>query len=266
MVARVKASYAIHADETPVTPLHPRRTAYAWAYLGDAANPFTVFDLTPGRSQDFPKQFLGGFAGFVHADADAGYNPVHGGTRHVGCWMHARRGFHDARDNDPRAAEASAFVRTLYDVERRVGEMGLRGEAVAAYRRDHARPILDRFATWLTECHRVALPSSAFGQAVTYARNQWPTPTRYLDDHRLAIDNGPAERAIRPLALGRKNWLFGGGDGGLHAAAVLLSVVASAKRHGHDPWAYLRDLLAHLPARPPDADVSDLLPDRWQPS
>lgn len=266
MVARVRQSYAIHADETPVTLLQPRRAAYAWVYLGDAANPFTVFDLTPGRSQDHPARFLAGYTGFVHADAYAGYNPVHGGTRHVGCWMHARRGFHDATDTDPRAAEALSFVRTLYDVERRIGELELRAEAVTQYRRGHARPVLDAFAAWLTERHRAALPASAFGQAVNYARNQWPTLVRYADDHRLAIDNGPAERAIRPLALGRKNWLFVGGDGGLSSAAVLLSIVASAKQHHLDPWVYVRDLLTHLPARPPDADVADLLPDRWRPS
>lgn len=266
MVERVKRSFAIHADETPVTLLQPRRTAYAWAYLGDAASPFTVFDLTPGRSQEFPRRFLGGFAGYVHADAYAGYHPVHGGTRHVGCWMHARRGFHDARDKDPRAAEALAFIRTLYDVERRTRELDLREHAIVEYRRDHAKPILDTFAAWLTEQRRTALPASVFGQAVTYATNQWPTLVRYLDDHRLAIDNGPAERAIRPLAVGRRNWLFIGGDGGLASAATLLSVVASAKRHGLAPWPYLRDLLTHLPARPPNADVGDLLPDRWRPS
>lgn len=266
MIERVQRSYAIHADETPVTLLQPRRTAYAWVYLGDAANPFTVFDFTPGRAQEFPKRFLGDFAGYVQADAYAGYHPIHGGTRHVGCWMHARRGFHDARDTDPHAADALAFIRTLYDVERHIPDRNLRDHAIADYRRDHAKPILDAFAEWLAEHRRTALPTSAFGQAVTYATNQWPTLTRYLDDHRLTIDNGPAERAIRPLAVGRRNWLFIGGDGGLASAATLLSVVASAKRHGLAPWPYLRDLLTHVPARPPNADLSDLLPDRWRPS
>jgi hypothetical protein len=111
-----------------------------------------------------------------------------------------------------------------------------------------------------------ALPKSGFGQAVGYAVNQWPTLVRYVEDGRLHIDNGPAERAIRPLAVGRNNWLFIGGDGGLQSAAVLLSVTASAKRHALNPWAYLRDVLTRLPARPPDCDLSDLLPDRWKPS
>lgn len=104
------------------------------------------------------------------------------------------------------------------------------------------------------------------GQAVNYALNEWPTLVRYVGDGRLAFDNGSAERAIRPLAVGRNNWLFLGGDGGLHSAAVLLSVVASAKRHGRNPWTYLRDVLTRLPARPPDTDLSDLLPDQWSPS
>jgi transposase len=266
MLTRVKTSHAIHVDDTPVSLLAPRRTAYAWVAVGDAANPYTVFALTPGRGQEHPERWLAGFTGFVHADAYAGYNGVHGGDRHVGCWMHARRGFHDVREQDPRAVDALAFIRTLYAAERTAKERGLTDTALSQYRREHAAPILDRFADWLREQRRVALPKSGFGQAVSYALNQWPTLVRYVDDGRLHIDNGPAERALRPLALGRNNWLFIGGDGGLHSAAVLLSVVATAKRHGLNPWAYLRDVLTRLPARPPDADLSDLLPDRWHPS
>jgi transposase len=266
MLARVRASHALHIDDTPVTLLDPRRTAYAWVALGDVAHPYTVFDLTAGRGQEHPTRFLGEYNGFVHADAYAGYNPVHDGVRHVGCWMHVRRGFHDVRDQDPRAVEALAVIRTLYAVERDAAELKLSDTALSAYRREYAGPILDRFTDWLAEQHRTALPKSGFGQAVGYALNQWPTLTRYLGDGRLHLDNGPAERALRPLAVGRNNWLFVGGDGGLHSAAVLLSVTASAKRHGREPWAYLRDVLTRLPARPPDADVSDLLPDRWHPS
>lgn len=267
MLARVRSSHAIHVDDTPVTLLDPRRTAYAWVALGDGSNPYTVFDLTDGRGQEYPRRFLGEYRGFVQADAYAGYNPVHGdGARHVGCWMHVRRGFHDVREQDPRAIEALAVIRTLYAVERDATELRLSDAALSAYRREHAGPILGRFADWLTEQQRTALPRSGFGQAVSYAINQWPTLTRYLSDGRLSLDNGPAERAIRPLAVGRGNWLFIGGDGGLHSAAVLLSVTASARRHGREPWSYVRDLLTRLPARPPNADLSDLLPDRWQPS
>jgi transposase len=107
------------------------------------------------------------------------------------------------------------------------------------------------------------LPKSKIGEAVGYAANQWPTLIRYIEDGRLTIDNAPAEQAIRPLAVGRRNWLHIAGDGGLKSAAVLLSVAASAKRHGVNPWAYLTHVLTQLPARRPSADLTDLLPDGW---
>jgi len=267
MRRRLLQSFAIHADDTPLVLLRPRRTAFAWVYLGDAANPYTLFDLTPGRSQTYPQAFLAGYKGFVHADAYDGYNAVHGNVRHLGCWMHARRYFVDAALSDPRAVEALAFIRTLYAVERelrterdRLGERFTSDDAVRL-RGVRAGPILAAFAHWLGEQHRSATPKSLFGQAVGYARNQWPSLTRYLDDARFAIDNGAAERAIRPIAVGRSNWLHVGGDGGLKTASVLLSICASATRHRLDPWSYLRDVLGHLTVRAARADLSDLLPD-----
>jgi transposase len=107
------------------------------------------------------------------------------------------------------------------------------------------------------------LPKSLIGEAVTYATNQWPTLGVYLTDGRLTIDNGPAEQAIRPLCVGRRNWLHLGGDGALRPTAVLLSVTASVRRYGLDPWAYLKHALTELPARSPGADLTDLLPDVW---
>jgi transposase len=115
----------------------------------------------------------------------------------------------------------------------------------------------------LAEQRSRVLPKSAIGEAVTYATNQWPTLGVYLTDGRLAIDNGSAEQAIRPLCVGRRNWLHVAGDGGLQPTAVLLSVTASVKRHGIDPWVYARDVLTELSARPAGADLADLLPDGW---
>jgi transposase len=181
--------------------------------------------------------------------------------------MHARRYFVEAVPSDARAVEALAFVRTLYAVERdikvereKLGE-GFTDAEVVQVGRTRAGPILTAFADWLEVQHRSATPKSLFGQAVGYARNQWASLVRYLDDARFAIDNGAAERAIRPLALGRSNWLHVGGDGGLKTASVLLSVCASATRHRLNPWSYLRDVLDHLAVRPAGADLADLLPD-----
>ena len=121
--------------------------------------------------------------------------------------------------------------------------------------------ILTQFGEWIEKEHRTALPKSPLGQALTYARNQWPSLGRYLTDARFSIDNNAAERAVRPLAVGRKNWLFIGGDGGLPTASVLLSLCASAKRHGLNPWAYLTDVLTQMSAKP--TDLTPLLPDIW---
>jgi transposase len=269
MHRRLLQSFAIHADDTPLVLLRPRRTAFAWVYLGDVDHPYTLFDLTPGRSQSFPQAFLAGYRGFIHADAYDGYNAVHGNVRHLGCWMHARRYFVEAEPSDPRAVEALAFIRTLYAAESelkdhraRLGEQ-FTNDDVVRWRRSRAGPILVRFAGWLGEQSRSATPKSLFGQAVGYARNQWPSLVRYVNDGRFAIDNGAAERAIRPIAVGRANWLQIGGDGGLATASVLLSVCASARRNRLDPWAYLRHVLTQLPARRAGADLTDLLPDVW---
>jgi transposase len=269
MHRRLLRSFAVHADDTPLVLLRPRRTAYAWVYLGDADHPYTLFDLTAGRRRTFPQAFLGGYTGFVHADAYDGYNAVHDNVRHLGCWMHARRYFIEAEPSDPRAVEALAFIRTLYAVETelkderaRVGERFTHEDAVK-WRQTRAGPILTRFFDWLAERHRSATPKSLFGQAVGYARNQWPSLVRFVNDARFSIDNGAAERAIRPIAVGRANWLQIGGDGGLPTASVLLSVCASALRHRLDPWAYLTHVLAELPTRPAGAELADLLPDEW---
>ena len=169
----------------------------------------------------------------------------------------------------PRITGRLAFIRTLYAVEKelkderaRLGERFTNDEAVR-WRQTRAGPILAKFAGWLDEQHRSATPKSLFGQAVAYTRNQWSSLVRYLNDARFAIDNGEAERAIRPIAVGRANWLQVGGDGGLPTASVLLSVCASARRNHLNPWTYLRDVLDRLATRDGRAAVCNLLPDVW---
>jgi transposase len=266
MCRRVKTSFALYTDDTPIRLLNPRRTAYAWVYLGDAANPYTVFDLSVGHTHEFPEQFLAGYRGFMHADGYTGYNPLYAaGATHVGCWMHVRRYFFEAKDSAPaQAHEALARIRLLYAVETAAKEKQLTGADRAAYRQEHAGPLLTAFADWLAREAPRALPKSKIGEALVYASNQWPSLVRYVNDGRLTIDNSPAEQALRPLAVGRRNWLQIAGDGGLKSAAVLLSVAATVKRHGLNPWVYIKHLLSAMAARPPDTDCSDLLPDVWQ--
>lgn len=173
-----------------------------------------------------------------------------------------RRKFVEARTHHPdKASEALAYIRTLYAVEAKIVEEKLTGDSVVSRRQARAGPILTKFAAWLEAEHRTALPKGPYGEALTYARNQWPTLGRYFNDARFATDNNVVERALRPLAVGRKNWLFVGGDGGLSRAGVLMSICASAKRHGLNPWAYLTYILTRLAEQP--SDRSQLLPDVW---
>jgi transposase len=238
MCRRVLLGHALHTDDTPVVLLDPRRTAHAWVYVGDAANPYTVFDLSIGHTQDWPQAFLTGFTGFIRADGYAGYEALYrAGAAHVGCWAHCRRYFFEARLSSPDLAhEALAPVRTLYAVESDAEALELIGADLATYRREHAGPVLEAFAGWLAEQAPRALLKSKIGEAFTYAQNQWPSLGLYLTDGRLAIYNHPAEQAIRPLSVGRRNWSHIGGDGGLKPTAVLLSLAASTKRAGLNPW------------------------------
>ena len=265
MHQRIRLSFAVHADDTSILLLDPHRTAYAWAYLGDATQPYTLFDLTAGHGHEFPEKFLAGYPGYIHADGFTGYNPLYaGGATHVGCWMHARRKFFEAKENDSaRAHEALARIRALYAIEAEAKKEQLVGAALTAYRREHAQPLIEQFENWLVEEVPKTLPKSKIGEAFGYAINQWQSLKRYLDDGRLNIDNGPAEQAIRPLAVGRRNWLHIAGDGGLPSAAVLLSIAASAKRHHVNPWRYVKHILTELPARQTGSDLADLLPDIW---
>lgn len=150
--------------------------------------------------------------------------------------MHARRYFFDARLNVPeRSHEAVARVRALSAVEREAKDKKLTGTDLAAYCQQHAGPVLAAFADWPAEQRPRVLPKSAIGEAVTYATNQWPTLGVYRTDGRVTIDNAPAVQAIRPLCVGRRNWLHLGGDGGLTPTAVLLTLAASVKRQGINP-------------------------------
>jgi len=265
MCRRVRLADALHTDDTPLTLLAPRRTAHAWIYVGDARHPYTVFDLSIGHTQESPQAFLRGYQGFIHADGYAGYAGLYAaGATHVGCWAHTRRYFYEARLSQPELAhDALARIRTLYAVEAEAKKQKLVGPELAAYRQEHAGPVLTAFGAWLLDNARRVLPKSLIGQAFTYAQNQWPTLQVYLTDGRLTIDNHPAEQALRPLAIGRNNWLHIGATGGLQPAGVLLSLAASAKRQRVNPWDYFKSVLTELPARPPNADLTDLLPDVW---
>jgi len=270
LVDAVLHADVLHTDDTPVPVLDETRDTTRqgrmWVYLGDGAHPYTVFDYTPNHSRDGPVRFLASYTGYLQADAYGGYDGIYVGSAgrivEVACWAHARRKFFEARTTDPERGHAAiAWIRRLYDIEDVVKSMS--DVDRAAYRQEHARPLLTSFAQWLREQREMVLPKSPIGQAMAYALSNWEALCRYTDVGFLAIDNNAAERAIRPITLGRKNWLHLGSDNGGHTAAVLFTFTATCRRHDLDPFAYLRDVFARLPTLPADR-LDELLPDRWQ--
>lgn len=190
------------------------------------------------------------------------------GIVEVACWAHARRKFYEARTSDPaRSAQAMAYIRLLYDVEDQAKEKQLDSRARAALRQELALPRLAQFKAWLETQQwgegGGVLPKSPMGQAITYALNQWDALCVYVSDGDLAIDNNAGENTLRPIALGRKNWLFCGSDAGGQTAAILFSVIATCDRHKVNPFDYLRDVLARIPSQP-ISKLAELLPQNWK--
>ncbi len=178
--------------------------------------------------------------------------------------MHARRKFYEARTSDvERAHRVLAWINRLYDVEREAKEEELDDARRQALRKERSGPVLEEIGKWLESEHSRVLPKSPIGEAIGYARNQWSALRRYVEVDFLEIDNGASERGLRPVAVGRNNWLFLGSDRGGRTAAILMGLCASCKRSGVEPWAYLRDVLERISTHPARG-IEDLLPDRWQ--
>ena len=287
-------SQVIHTDDTSIKMLQPGRgttqTAKFWPYLGDWLHPYAVYDFTLTRERDGPQKFLEGFKGYLQADAYSGYDAIFAGDQvlEVACWVHARRYWHQAIDNDPlRANHALGFIARLSQIETQIRKkypaLNLQGErdfaAVAAARQEHSVPILTDFKTWLdteNEDRRI-LPKSPIRAAFTYALNQWEALCRYTEQGFLSWDNNVAERLVKLPAIGRKNFLFVGSPNAGRGAATMYSLVSSAKANGVEPFAWLRDLFTRLPYfRDGEAftqaannqpvtseELDDLLPDRW---
>jgi hypothetical protein len=182
----------------------------------------------------------------------------------VASWAHARRYFHEATvgTGDTRGFAALAFIHQLFEVERDATDKEMTFEQRRDRRQEVSREILDAFKLWLEDLEPQVLPKSALATAIGYARRQWAALERYLDDGELVPDNSASERALRGVALGRKNWLFAGSDAGGARAAKLYSLIAGAKRHALEPYAYLRVLFERLPSHPADR-LHELAPATW---
>jgi len=242
------------------------KKARLWAYVrGGTDPPLTVYDFSHDRSKQRPLDFLEGYKGYVHADAYSGYDELFRKEDiiEVGCWVHARRKFDEATSSRPQeATEIMARIAKLYRVEAECAEMSPAERC--KHREQHSRPILDGIFDRLDELKSASLPSEPLRKAIDYALNQKEALYRYLEDGRLKPDNNLAENAIRPLALGRKNWLFAASDRGARATALYLGLIQSCKAFSVNPWEYFNDMLRRIMSHPATR-LRELLPDQWEP-
>ena len=273
------ASYLM-ADETPIRVLDYHKKGkthlgYYWAYYDplDRQAPERInrgqvlFDYRQGRGRDGPKECLENFTGLLQTDGWQAYEAFEERKEIVlfSCWAHARRKFTEAMENDPERADyALRGIRDLYAIERDARHDELSHADRQKLRQKHALPILKELETWLRHNHLTTLPESRIGRAITYALKRWDKLVRYVEYGQVEIDNNLVENAIRPLALGRKNYLFAGSHEGARRAAMLYSLLATAKLHGIEPFAWLRDVLDRI-ADHSHKRLADLLPQNWTP-
>jgi transposase len=267
----VLSATKLHADDTPVPVLAPgngkTKTGRLWTYVrddrpaGDATPAAVWFAYSPDRKGEHPQAHLGPFAGTLQADGYAGFDAVYetGRIQEAACWAHVRRKFYDLHiaHQSPVAAEAIERIAALYAIEKEI-----RGHAVderRQVRNAQARPLLDSLKQWLEETLGKLSRKSDTALAVRYALSRWDALLRYLDDGRIEIDNNAAERSLRTVALGRKNYLFAGSDAGGERAAAIYSLIGSAKLNGLDPEAYLHNVLSRIADHPINR-IEELLP------
>ncbi len=261
----------LHADDTPVPVLAPgqgrTKTGRLWTYVRDErphhgqASPAVWFAYTPDRKGVHPKHHLHGYQGVLHADGYAGFNALYdnGQCLEAACWAHVRRKFYDVHvaQSSPLAAQALAYIQPLYQIESTI--RGSPPDERRAQRQHHAAPILLAMNAWLQSTLTQVPRKCALAGAIRYALSRWQALTRYCDDGHLEIDNNAAERSLRSVALGRKNYLFVGSDKGGERAAALYTLIGTARLNGLEPMAYLRDVLACIATHPINR-IDELLP------
>lgn len=266
---RVLSCGVVNTDDTPVDLQVKGRgstkQARMWVYVCGVGPPLRFFDFTTDRCKERPAKILEAFEGFLCADAYGGYDHIFNASEkiiEVGCWAHARRKFDEAKSSAPDAScEMLGIIRVLYQIERRIADEPF--EKRREIRQNESVPQLEVFFTRAQQMMPSALPSQPLGKALTYAMNQKAALSRYVSDGRLPIDNNLAENAIRPLAIGRKNWLFAGSERGGKACAIALTLIQSAKALGINPYEYLHDVYNRIMSHPV-SKLHELLPDEWK--
>ena len=261
----------ICVDETPVQVLrnnhkNASRKNYMWVYLtGLPTQRLILYDYQPSRSSSAVNTLLNDFKGYLQTDGYAGYHQLQDKPTiiGVGCWSHIRRKFMDivkANKNEGKAFEAITIIKQLYALEKQAREEQLNVDEIKKLRQEKAKPIINHFKDWLDTTKATVPPQSPLAKAIQYALNQWHGLLTYLENGELMIDNNCVENAIRPFALGRRNWLFMGNERGAKAAANIYSLIMTAKANDVDPYRYFRYVLAQLPLCETDEQRKLLLP------
>lgn len=253
---KITATDYLMADETPISVLtkdKPGAThkGYHWVYY-DPVNKLVLFDYQKSRGREGPDTFLERFSGHLQTDGYTAYtNLKNKSITLLACMAHARRKFEHALDNDRQRAEYALLkIQQLYDIERQVRELQLPVDEIKAMRLEKSWPVLQELETWLKEGIYEVLPKSAIGMAFAYTLNLWPRLSRYIEDGRFLIDNNLIENSIRPVALGRKNYLFAGSHEAAQQAAIIYSLLATCKINNIEPFAWLRQTLSIIPDYP----------------
>ena len=264
----MKLSGYIQADETPIPVLDREKKqkthrGYYWVYLAPTEGLVCV-EYRSGRGRDGPTNWLDGFEGSLQSDGYAVYDAYDHAPRVTtySCWAHARRNFFEAKDNAPTLAEeALERIKALYEIERELRETGSDAETRRRVRQEQALPQLEDLHAWLGA--HPGLPQSPWGKAVAYAMKRWAKLVRYTEDGQVEIDNNLVENTIRPIALGRRNYLFAGSHEGARRGAVIYSLVGTCKLHDVNPQLWLADVLGRIPTHPAKR-IDELLPHRWE--
>lgn len=259
----------VHADETPVQMLAPgsKKThrSYVWAYATSQFSDVTavVYDFSPSRAGEHARNFLRGWKGKLVCDDFGGYKvSFELGVTAIGCMAHARRKFFElhATNKSQIAEQALRYIRLLYDIESEVRD--LEPDLRCRIRQENAVPVMDRLHAWMIAQRDHVPEGSAISRALDYSLKRWAALSRYLEDGAVPIDNNWAENQIRPWALGRKNWLFAGSLRRGKRAAATMSLIQSARLNGHDPYAYLNDVLTRVPSQRA-SEIAELLAHKW---
>ncbi len=254
------------ADETSAkvqqSKRGPTRSVWMWLFANNVGDCY--FDYNESRGRDSPERVLKHFVGWLHADGYCVYQTALDPARvkHVACWAHARRKFDESMDKDPvLAQEAIAWIAQLYAIKSAAKEQKLGFDGLHALRQERAPAIMAGFKEWLEVRRTQVLPQSGIGKAINYTLGQWEALNRFLEDGRLELDNNRSERALRPVAVGRKNWIFFGNERGGKTGAIFYSLIATCKARGIDPKVYIHDVMQRLAE---GEDPKTLTPREWQ--